>query len=87
MNETCSIRGCDRLASGAPDTDGDLCGVHRDAEFALGRAPNPRPICGANVDRCDGITTMGLVCYLREGHSGDHNTASDGSGDAFPRLD
>ena len=37
--ESCTIRGCDRLRSGAPDHDGDLCGDHRDAEVALGRGP------------------------------------------------
>ena len=40
MIAMCS-NGCDRLASLAPDSDGDLCGVCRDAEVALGREPTP----------------------------------------------
>jgi hypothetical protein len=35
----CSIRGCARVASGANDSDGDLCGDHRAAEISLGRGP------------------------------------------------
>jgi hypothetical protein len=42
VHGTCSGADCDRLASGAPDSNGDLCGVCRDAEVALGREPVPR---------------------------------------------
>ena len=41
QEETCTVKGCDRVASRAPDDHGDLCGAHRDAEFALGREPHP----------------------------------------------
>lgn len=40
---TCSIRGCSRDASGAHDSNGDLCGEHRTAENALGREPIATP--------------------------------------------
>lgn len=44
--------------------------------------------CGANIDHHHGggLYTH-FVCALHRGHKGDHNTAEDGSGDAFPRLD
>lgn len=40
---TCLIRGCSRDASGAHDSNGDLCGEHRTAENALGREPIATP--------------------------------------------
>ncbi len=47
---TCSTRNCERLASGAPDSQGDLCGDCRTAEHALGREAGP--LVGA--DHADG---------------------------------
>lgn len=52
-SDECAIPGCDRLASGAPDTNGDLCGDHRDVEFKLGRPPMPlheeQDFCGRKI--------------------------------------
>jgi hypothetical protein len=48
----------------------------------LRHAGEPAP-CGANVDDSGAL----LVCSKPRGHEGDHNTAEDGSGDAFPNRD
>lgn len=62
----CSISGCDRLASMAQDSNGDLCGDHRDAESALGResAPTHEAILQAAND-CLPVSVEGLVRHLQ----------------------
>lgn len=62
----CSIRGCDHLASMAQDSNGDLCGNHRNAEIVLGREPTPthEALLRAAED-CLPVSVDGLAQHLR----------------------